>query len=195
MFNSKLAFIMWESAPVSIFSFLMTQMVKSPPATKDIHARLLSQEDPLEEGMAINSNILAWRISRTEKPGGLQSVGLQRVRRNWVTITFAFTQESNLCPLHWGGRVLTTGSPGKSPVFLTNALYHCYGLTVQWLNGKQFACNAGSSGDLGSIPGSGGSCKEGMALLSSILAQKTPWTEASGGLQSMGLQKHWVWLK
>ena len=40
----------------------------------------LSQEDPLEKGTAIYSSILAWRIPRTEEPGRLQSVGLQRVR-------------------------------------------------------------------------------------------------------------------
>ena len=40
----------------------------------------LGQEDPLEEGMATHSSILAWRIPWTEKPGGLQSMGLQRVR-------------------------------------------------------------------------------------------------------------------
>ena len=39
----------------------------------------LGQEDPLEEGMATQSSILAWRISWTEGPGGLQSIGLQRV--------------------------------------------------------------------------------------------------------------------
>ena len=38
------------------------------------------QEDPLEEGTAIHSSILAWRISWTEEPGGLQSMGPQRVR-------------------------------------------------------------------------------------------------------------------
>ena len=46
-------------------------MVKSPPAMQDIHVRLLGQEGPLEEGMAVHSNILAWRISWTKKPGGL----------------------------------------------------------------------------------------------------------------------------
>ena len=40
----------------------------------------LGQEDLLEEGMATHSSILAWRISWTEKPGRLQSIGLQRVR-------------------------------------------------------------------------------------------------------------------
>ena len=45
----------------------------------------LDHEDPLEKGRATHTSILAWRISRTEEPGGLQSMGLQRVRRDWVT--------------------------------------------------------------------------------------------------------------
>ena len=40
----------------------------------------LGQEDPLEEGMATHSSLLAWRILWTEKPGGLQTIGSQRVR-------------------------------------------------------------------------------------------------------------------
>ena len=40
--------------------------------------RSLGQEDPLEQGMAMKSSILAWRIPWTEEPGGLQSMGLQR---------------------------------------------------------------------------------------------------------------------
>ena len=43
----------------------------------------LGQEDPLEEGMATYSSILAWRIPWTEEPGGLQSIGLQRVGHHW----------------------------------------------------------------------------------------------------------------
>ena len=42
----------------------------------------LGQEDALEEGMATHSSILAWRIPWTEEPGGLQSIGLQRVRHD-----------------------------------------------------------------------------------------------------------------
>ena len=42
----------------------------------------LGQEDPLDEGMATRSSILAWRIPRTEKPGGLQSMRSPRVRHN-----------------------------------------------------------------------------------------------------------------
>ena len=47
--------------------------------------RSLVWEDPLEEGMATHSSILAWRIPWTEEPGRLQSTGLQRVGHHWVT--------------------------------------------------------------------------------------------------------------
>ena len=45
----------------------------------------LGREDPLEQEMATHSSILAWRIPGAEEPGGLQSMGLQRVRCNLVT--------------------------------------------------------------------------------------------------------------
>ena len=45
----------------------------------------LGREDPLEKGMATLSSILAWRISWTEEPGGLQSMGLQRVGNDRAT--------------------------------------------------------------------------------------------------------------
>ena len=44
----------------------------------------LGREDPLEEGMATHSSILAWEFPRTEEPGGLQSTGSQRVRQDWA---------------------------------------------------------------------------------------------------------------
>ena len=44
----------------------------------------LGLEDPLEEGMAAHSSILAWRLSWTEEPGGLQSMGSHRVRHEWA---------------------------------------------------------------------------------------------------------------
>jgi len=50
----------------------------------------LGQEDPLEKGMASHSSILAWRIPWTEEPGGLQPMGLHRVRHNWRTNAFIF---------------------------------------------------------------------------------------------------------
>ena len=47
-----------------------------------VRVQSLGQEDPLEEEMATHSSILVWRIPWTEKPCGLQSIGLQRVRRD-----------------------------------------------------------------------------------------------------------------
>ena len=57
----------------------MAQMVKNLPVMQETQVRFLDWEDPLEEGMATHSGILAWRIPWTEEPGGLQSVGSQRV--------------------------------------------------------------------------------------------------------------------
>ena len=45
---------------------------------QEVRVRSLSQEDPLEKGMATHSSILAWRLPWTEEPGGLQSLGLQK---------------------------------------------------------------------------------------------------------------------
>ena len=55
-------------------------MVKNLPAMQETLVQSLGWEDPLEEGMAAYSSILAWRTPWTEEPGGLQSVGLQRIR-------------------------------------------------------------------------------------------------------------------
>ena len=51
----------------------MSHTVKTLPAMQDTQARSLRQEDPLEEGIATHSSILAWRIPWTEEPGGLYS--------------------------------------------------------------------------------------------------------------------------
>ena len=56
--------------------------VKNPPAIQEVQVRSLGQEDPLEDGMATHSTVLAWRIPLTEEPGGLQSIGSQRVRHD-----------------------------------------------------------------------------------------------------------------
>ena len=66
---------------------LVAQMVKNLPAMCETWVRSLDWEDPLEKGMATHSSILAWKIPWTEEPGRLQSMGLQRVRHNWVTFT------------------------------------------------------------------------------------------------------------
>ena len=60
-------------------SSLVAQMVKSLSEMQATRVRSLCWEDPLEKEMATHSSILAQRIPRTEDPGGLQSMGLQRV--------------------------------------------------------------------------------------------------------------------
>ena len=60
----------------------MAQVVKNPPAVQETWVRFLGQEDPQEKGMATHSSILAWRIPWTEEPGGLQSMGLHKVRQD-----------------------------------------------------------------------------------------------------------------
>ena len=60
----------------------MAQTVKTLPAMQETQIQSLGGEDPLEEGMATHSSVHAWRISWTEEPGGLQSLGLQRTGHN-----------------------------------------------------------------------------------------------------------------
>ena len=54
-------------------------MVKNLLAMQETQLQSLVQEDPQEKGMATHASILAWRIPQTEEPGGLQSMGSQRV--------------------------------------------------------------------------------------------------------------------
>ena len=60
----------------------MAQLVNNPPAMCETWVQSLDWEDPLEKDMATHSSILAWRIPWTEEPGGLQSMGSQRVRHD-----------------------------------------------------------------------------------------------------------------
>ena len=63
----------------SIVYLPMAQTVKNLPATQETWVQSLGQEDPVEKGMATHSSIIAWRIPWVEEPGGLQSMGSQRV--------------------------------------------------------------------------------------------------------------------
>ena len=58
---------------------MVAQMVTNLPAMQETRVQSLGQEDVLEKGMETHSSILAWRIPRIEEPGGLQSMGWQRV--------------------------------------------------------------------------------------------------------------------
>ena len=62
-------------------------MVKNLPAIQETRVQSLGWEDHVEEEMATHSSILAWRIPRTEEPGGLQSTGSQRAGHDRATDT------------------------------------------------------------------------------------------------------------
>ena len=89
-----------ETAPDTVMRLfktsLVAQMVKCLPTLQETQVRSLGGEDPLEKEMANHSSTLAWKIPRTEEPGRLQFMGLQRVRHDWVTSLhfFFFLTES-----------------------------------------------------------------------------------------------------
>ena len=75
----------WEFFIALIFGFPGGPEGNNPPAMQETWVWVLRWEDPLEENVATHSSILAWRISMDRGPGGLQSVGLQRLRHDWAT--------------------------------------------------------------------------------------------------------------
>ena len=86
---------MWDSLHTAIDKCIsVVKMVKNLPAMQETQVRSLGRKDPLEKGVATHSSILAWTIPWTEEPGGLQSVGSQRVEHDWGTNT---TPHHQLC--------------------------------------------------------------------------------------------------
>ena len=79
--RSKCLLISWLQSPSAVIS-LVAQRLKRLPAMWETWVLSLGWEDPLEKEMATYTSILAWRIPWTEKPGRLQSTGLQRVRHD-----------------------------------------------------------------------------------------------------------------
>ena len=73
---------------------VVAQMVNNLPAMEETRIPSLGWEDPLEKGTATHSSILDWKIPWTEEPGGLYSMGLQRVRHDWATNTFISVEYS-----------------------------------------------------------------------------------------------------
>ena len=74
---------------------LMTQMVKDLSTRLQTQVWSLGRDDPLEKGMETHSSILAWRMPWTEEPGSLQSMGSQRVIRDWSDWQFHFHTFTN----------------------------------------------------------------------------------------------------
>ena len=102
---------------------------------QETRVQSLGWEDPLEEGMATDSSILAWEFPRTEEPGGLQSMGLQRIGHDSGTNTFSHEDPisspilclfcrcptSGLSPSHldWSSDFLVPSThPLVSPLFI-----------------------------------------------------------------------------
>ena len=81
----------------------MAQTVKCLPAMRETWVQSLGQEDPLEKEMATHPSILAWKIPWMEEPGGLQSMGSQRVGHDWATslhFTSLLTWVVNCIPVY-----------------------------------------------------------------------------------------------
>jgi len=88
-------YVLWFWTNVSIImGFPGDLVVKNLPVMQELQETWvgsLGQEDPLEEGMATRSSILAWRIQWTEEPGGLQSLGSQTAGHNWSDLAHTHT--------------------------------------------------------------------------------------------------------
>ena len=80
----------------------MAETVKNLPAMLETQVRSLGQEDPLEKGMASNSSILAWRISWTEEPGGLLSMGSQRAGHGRAANSHTQREKQRMVARNWG---------------------------------------------------------------------------------------------
>ena len=93
---------------------LVVQMVKNLPAMWETQVRFLGQEDPLEEGMATHSHILTWRIPRREEPGGLQSIGSQRVRHDSSLFFSSMVAPTDSGPRRGTGGELLCSQEGAS---------------------------------------------------------------------------------
>ena len=113
---------------ISFLFFFKYHCTCRTPAVQETQVPSLGQKDPLEKGVATHSSILAWRIPWTEEPGGLQSMGSQRVGHGWVTKHSSQPAQLNLL------KTCLRGDFPGSPV------------AKNWPS---------SAGDVGSIPGWG----------------------------------------
>ena len=90
LFPGHCVYEFWGSSfflfPFSFLSpSLVAQTINDLPVLQETWVQSLGQKDPQEKGMATHCSILAWRIPWAEEPGGLQSMGTQRVGHDWVT--------------------------------------------------------------------------------------------------------------
>ena len=90
--SHRYSYLFLTNVPTSLQSALKT--VKCLPTVRETWVPSLGQEDPLETEMANHSSTLAWKIPWTEEPGGLQSMGSQRVGHDWATSLSLYCQTS-----------------------------------------------------------------------------------------------------
>ena len=132
----------------------MAQRLKCLPAMWETWVRFQGREDPLGKEMATHSSIVAWRIPWTEEPGGLQSMGLQRVRPDWATLLTYLLNTKHRCSIQDRTSLvaqMAKNLPGMQEIQV-------------WSLGWEDPLE-----------------KE-MAIHSSILAWRIPWREKPGGL-------------
>ena len=134
----------------------------------------LSQEDLLEEEMAIPCSVAAWRIPWTERPGGLQSMGSQRVRHDRATST-----HTHKIPLLYLFRVSIPGYWASQVVLVV----------------KNTSANAGDIRDTGSILGSGRSSEGGHGNPLQYSCLENPMDRGPWQATVLGVTKSQKWLK
>ena len=162
---------------------IKTQTVKNRPAMWETRVWSLGQEDPLEEEMATDSSILAWRIPWKEEPGsGLQPMGSERAGHNWETNIFTFHNHINHDFVCDREKPENTEKNQSWTLRIYGSLY--YG----WPGGSVVKNLPANAEDLGSIRGLGRSPGEGNGSPTPVFLP----VESHG--QSMGLQTNWTWL-
>ena len=105
----------------------LIQMAKCLPTVQETQVRSLDREDPLEKEVATHSSTLAWKIPWTEELGGLQSMGSQRVRHDWVT-SHTHTHTPLIKTIQWPSSY--SGSKPKTPTRTEGAKWS--GHPVTW---------------------------------------------------------------
>ena len=123
---------LWLYGPYS-WGFLVAEMVNSQPALQETQVWYLGREDPLEKEMVIHSSIFAWEIAWAEEPGGLQSIGSQRVGQDWVTNTWSLGTAAGQDPLptEFSWQEYSSGLPFPSPVYLPGPRIETVSPTLQ----------------------------------------------------------------
>ena len=168
----------------------MAQTVKDLPVIQETWDWSLVWEDPLEKGMATHSSILAWKIRWTEEPGGIQSMGSQRIRHDWVTDTPVCAVVKN--PLASAGDTGSILGLGRSPGKGNGNPFHYSRLGNPMDRGVRRAAAHGVTKSRTHLSmhtlimsNYVSKMEKVMAPHSSTLAWKILWTEKPGRLQSM----------